>query len=147
MAVAELVLRPNIEHGYKAAFDTVGKFSKRDRLHAVALPEITGHDLPNLGDLSLGNAAHPVEKAQNPVLGNPVNHALAGAAGGHKAGAAKRLQMLGDIGEGQAGTLSQFLNAALRLRKMFEDVEPVGAAERPPNGGELGEQGVSGTLP
>ena len=48
--------------------------------------------------------------------------------------------MLRGVGDRQPGSLRQHLDAALALRQLLQELEPMGMRERFGDGGELGEQ-------
>ena len=58
---------------------------------------------------------------------------------GDEAGAPELLEVLRGVGDRQPDPLGQRLDAALALRQMLEQLEPVGMPQRPGDPGELGE--------
>ena len=60
-------------------------------------------------------------------------------------GPAKLLEVLRGVGDAEARTLREILDAALALREVLEQLQPAGAAQAPSHERELLEQSVLGT--
>lgn len=144
MPVRELVRRADVEHGHQSGPDPVQQLLARDRFETVPLGIIAAADAIHLRQVSLGLLAQCGQKADHPVISQPVQDELALAAVRNEPGAAKLLQMLGRIGEGKADAVRQRLDAPLALPKMLQKLQPVRVADRASHSGELGKDRLLG---
>ena len=137
MAIGEFVFWPDVEDGRNSAAQAVEQLIARNRLELVASPEIACHHTRDLGAVALADAAESAEQPDYRVVaGQPIIDALAVAAALDERGAAEKLQVSGCIGEGEARTGRQMIDAALALSEMFKQFEPMRVGERM---GDLGK--------
>src|SRR5580704_4661127 len=121
MPTGELTFRPDVEYGRSPAAQAVEQLIARNGLELVASPEIACHHARDFGAIALADAAESAEQPDYRIVsGQPIIDALAVAAPLDERGAAKKLQMSGGIGEGEARTGRQILNAPFALPEMFE---------------------------
>ena len=137
MPIGELVFRPDVEDGRSSGAQAVEQLIARNRLELVASPEIACHDARDFSAVALADAAESAEQPDYRVVaGQPIIDALAVAAALDERGAAQKLQVSRCIGEGEARTGREILDAALALSEMFEQFEPMRVGKRM---GDLGE--------
>ena len=131
MPAGKLVFRPDVEDGRGPAAQTVEQLIARYRLELVASPEIARHHARDFGAVALADAAEGGEQTHHHfVAREAIVDALAVASALDKRSAAEKLQMSGCIGEGEARTGRQILDAALALPEMFEQFEPMRMGKR-----------------
>ena len=140
MSQREFIFRPHVENRDRARARSLQKLFARHRLQAVALVEIAAHHALDLGHVALGDPAQRRQQFENGVVGQPVVDELSVAPVCHQAGAPHLLEMLRGVGDRQAGAIRQHLDAALALRQLLQQLEPMGMPERFRDGGKLGEQ-------
>ena len=92
----------------------------------------------DLGDVPLADTAERLHQCDHfGIAGQPIEHVFAAALGLDEARAPKDLQMARRVGEAQVGPGREFLDAALALGEMLQQLEPVrdGRAPAPPRQG------------
>ncbi len=131
MPAGELILRPDVEDRRGPAAQAVEQLIARYRLELVASPEIARHYARDFGAVALADAAKGGEQTHHHIVSREaIVDALAVASALYERRAAKKLQMSGCIGEGEARTGRQILDAALALPEMFEQFEPMSMGKR-----------------
>ena len=137
MPAGELIFRPDVEDSRGPAAQSVEQLIARNRLELVASPEIACHHARDFGAVALADPAESAEQRDYRIVaGQPIEDPLAVAAALDECGAAEKLQVSRCIGEGEARTGRQILDAALALSEMFEQFEPMRVGKRM---GDLGK--------
>jgi hypothetical protein len=93
-----------------------------------------------------GNLAQSAEQDHDRVVGEAVEDALAIAARRGETRAPELLQVLRGVGDGDPRLRGERVDAALALRELLDQLEPVSVAERLRDRGQLGEDTALGAL-
>jgi hypothetical protein len=131
MPAGKLVFRPDVENGRGPAAQPIEQLIAGYRFELVASAEIARHHTRDFGAVALADAAKGSQQTYHHlVAGETIVDVLAVATAFDKRSTAKKLQMTGGIGEGEARTGRQILHAALPLPEMFEQFEPMRMGKR-----------------
>jgi hypothetical protein len=112
----------------------------RDGLEAVALVEIAADHALDFGAVALGDPAQRRHEIEHRVVVEPIVDELALAPVRHETATPHVLKMLRGVGDRQTRALRQCLDAALALRKLLQQLEPMRMPERFRDSRELREQ-------
>jgi hypothetical protein len=131
MPAGKLVFRPDVEDGRGPAAQPIEQLRAGYWLELIASAEIACHHARDFCAVALADTAKGSEQPHHHlVAGEAIVDALAVATALDKGGTAKKLQMSGGIGEGEARPGRQILDAALALREMFEQFETMDMGKR-----------------
>jgi hypothetical protein len=96
--------------------------------------------LLDFGDVALGHPAQRRDEIEHDVVGKRVKDELPLAPRSHDARAPHLLQVLRRVGDGKAGARRRHFDAALALRQLLQNFQPMRVSERLGDRRELGEQ-------
>jgi len=125
VAGGEFLGRPHVQHEDEAALRPVQDFPGGDGFHLVAVADELAHQLVHLGQPVLGHAADQAAHLHDVIASDRIEDPLPFLAGRHQGSLAQRLQVLGGVGDGEPRHGGELVNAALALRKVLEDLQPV----------------------
>ena len=120
MPDGEFIPGTDIEQSHPSIAHAADELFSRHRLQAIALVEITVHDLLHLGNVALGDSPQRRQEAHDRLVGEPVKDMLALASGGQKARSVQTLEMLGGVANREPRYLRQRFDAALALSQQFQ---------------------------
>jgi len=118
----------------------------RHGFQAVALLKIAAHDALDFRNVLLRDLSERPQELEYGVIGKLVMHKFSAPCRRHEPRTPQLLEVLGGVGDRQAGSLRQDLDAPLALSQQLEELKAVGMRERLCHSGKLGEQRLFGTL-
>ena len=146
MALLELVLGTHIEDCRRPGSQPIQQLDAGDRLQLVTGAEIGCHDAGDFGAVPLADAAQRIQQTDDGIFARePIEYPLALPPALDQPGAAKQLQVAGTVGERDPGAGREVFDAALTLREVLEQFEPMDVAERLRDLCEAGEDALFGT--
>ena len=147
MAKAELVLRSHVEHGDEPVLEPRKQILSRYRLQFVAGAEVARQDLLNFRSIALAYTPERSQEENNFLIASQaVEHPFAVASGLRQPRTPQYLEVTRGVGEGQAGSSREILDAPLALSQVFQQFQAVGVAERLCNLGQARENSLLGGL-
>lgn len=144
VGIREFVGRANVEDRYGPSRQSGVKLLATDRFGRVLAAREPTQDLPDPGEVPVGNDAQDFHQLQRPCVRQSVDHRLAVPAAGDKAGTPKLLQMLRAVRHGEAGLVRQRFHPTLALGQLFKKHEPPRGRQRPRDQGVFFEKGHLG---
>src|SRR6516165_1905120 len=146
MALPKFILGPDIEHRHRPGSQAVQQLDAGDRLQLVTGAEVGCHDAGDFGAVPLADPAQRIQQTDDGIFTRePIEYPLALPAALDQPGAAKQLQVAGTVGERDPGAGREVFDAALTLREVLEQFEPMDVAERLRNLCEAGKDALFGT--